>query len=77
MNALTLLYLIYLLIIAAFWMALLVVASAIAWGIYEGSRWAHRRYIAWRNERQLGTEIQARRGWKKAKRMGWLPEDMQ
>jgi hypothetical protein len=53
MNALTFVWRLYLLIVAAWWMALLVVVCAIAWAIYEGWRWARPRYLAWRNERQL------------------------
>lgn len=74
MNALTLVWLIYLIIIAVAWMALLVAASAIAWAIYKGWHWARPRYLAWRNERQLTTEIQARRGWRESKRRGLLKD---
>jgi hypothetical protein len=77
MNALTFLWRLYLLIVAAWWITLLVVASAIAWAIYEGWRWARPRYLAWRNERQLSTEIQARRGWRDIKRRGLVPKDLQ
>jgi hypothetical protein len=72
-NALTLVWLIYLLIVASFWMALLVAASAIAWAIYKGWCW----FKAWRNERQLATEIQAHRGWREAERRGLVPKDLQ
>jgi hypothetical protein len=72
-NALNLVWIIYLLIIASAWMALLAVASAIAWGIYEGWRW----FKAWRAERQLQMEIRQRRGWRELKRRGWVPKDLQ
>jgi hypothetical protein len=72
-NPFTFLYVLYFVMVAATWMALLVVASAIAWGIYEGWRW----FKAWRAERQLQMEIRQRRGWRELKRRGWVPKDLQ
>lgn len=73
MNALTLVWLIYLLIVASAWMACLVIASGIAWCIYKGWIW----FKAWRAERQLRAARHMRAGFKAAERMGWIPEDKQ